>query len=178
MNTTGSSTRTADQRGDVEEAPVVQGLARLAPAGQPVGLRVDELAAAAASRCRARPGTRRRSAAAPTRAPVGPPSSASVSVAALERLLDACRRAPASGCARPRPPSRRRTSAAYGGAPPVAQQRPERRVEVGRLGHRHVVGHDVDDDAEPGLAAARSTSRWKPRGRRPPREMRVWSSTS
>ncbi len=35
-------------------------------------------------------------------------------VAALERLLDACRRAPASGCARPRRPSRRRTTPAYG----------------------------------------------------------------
>ncbi len=140
-----------DERGDVEEASVVQGLPRLAPARQAVRLRVDELG---------------------QRQPLGAGRNGELGVVVAQDRVG-CRRPTVRGehqfaglesllerSAEHRhqepvvlgdpvdvePPGIRRAAA-------LPQQRPERGVEVGRLRHRHVVGHDVDDDAEPRGAA-------------------------
>lgn len=139
------------QRGHVEEAPVVQALRRLAPARQPVGLAVEQLGERQVLGARA---DRELVTVVPDHPlPPGRPAvGGKHDVAVLDRRLDI-------------PPEHRHEDPVVLDVPvhveprrerrlpALSQQRPQRRVEVRRLRHRHVIRHHVDDDPQPMLAA-------------------------
>ena len=154
------------QRVDVEEPPVVQLLVADPPVREPVVLAVEQLVQRQV--LGARPDREHVVEVAQHRLVAVPASSASSPSAthladppAQHRHQD-----------RPRSCAAQSTSnqCAYGEAGPVAQHRPQRRVERRRRRDRHVVGHDVDDDAQAVLAARRRRAGRTPR--RPPRSAR------
>jgi hypothetical protein len=138
-----------DEGGDIEEASVVEPLGGLPPARETVGLGVEQLA----QREMLGAGTDRELVAVVPDHPFaagGATVRGEDDIAAGDRRLDA---AAEDGHEDPvvldvpvhvEPRGERRPA-------PLAQERPQRCVEVGGPGHHHVVGDDIDDDAHPVL---------------------------
>ena len=163
-----------DQRVDVEEAPVVQDLVLLAPRRERVVLSGEQVG----ERCvGVAPGREREAVLEVAQhrlaVVVAPDGELARREDVVERRAEQGQPdAAAAGLPVDVEPVRLRRIAA------VPQHLPERRVEVLRLRDRHVVRHDVDDDAR-GHGRARPP-RGRPAPAAPPSasETRLWSTTS